>query len=70
MNLKELRQTAFAKWLSTQSQLDQVSHMFECLKKSNSSDNMAWDLMIAVHGDNFEITGKTILQALIELHEI
>lgn len=64
----EIQDTAFAKWLVTQFPDDAIAHIFECLR-DGESDNMAWELMQVVHGEDFKITWDTIAEAIIWLRK-
>lgn len=61
MSLKEIKATAFAKWLLSQSRAEAVAHLWECLA-TGPKPNMAWDLWKAVHGD------KRIPPSQLETH--
>jgi hypothetical protein len=65
MTIKEIKQTAFAKRLLSQSQIDAKFHIWECLI-SGPVDNMAWELLEATRGTK-EIYGRDVEKAISEM---
>lgn len=49
MDLKELKNTAFGKWIMSQNSNVARFHIYECLT-TGPTDNMAWDLVEITNG--------------------
>lgn len=67
MTILEIKQTAFSKWLLSQSRSEARQHIWECLN-TGPKDNLAWDLWESVHGedrtDNLSVAIDEMLDAL------
>lgn len=49
--LREIRRSAFAKWLLLMHKDFAVNHLLQCLAHGSRGDNSAWLLWEAVHGE-------------------